>query len=64
MVTAPISGGRVAINCTITAGVAAGGTACARYYPINTVVTLTATPAPGSTFTGWSDACTDTGTCT
>jgi hypothetical protein len=63
-VTVPISGGRKAINCIITAGVAAGGTDCARYYPIGTVVTLTPTPAAGSTFIGWSDPCTGTGPCT
>jgi hypothetical protein len=28
-----------------------------------TAVTLTATPAAGATFTGWSGACTGTGTC-
>ena len=32
-------------------------------YPTGSVVTLTATPDGGSTFTGWSGACTGTGTC-
>jgi endo-1,4-beta-xylanase len=42
------------INCgaTCTASIASG-----------TAVTLTATPASGSTFTGWSGACTGTGSC-
>ena len=34
------------------------GPKCAANYPWHTSVTLTATPAAGSTFTGWSDACT------
>ena len=51
-----------AINCSITAGVA-GATGCSGSYPNGTSVTLTATPATGHTFTGWSGACTGTGTC-
>jgi hypothetical protein len=40
------------------------GTACAASYATGTQVTLTATPATGSTFTGWSGGgCTGTGTC-
>jgi uncharacterized protein (TIGR03437 family) len=33
-------------------------------YPAGTVVTLTATPNSGSTFAGWSGACSGTGNCT
>ena len=50
-----------AIVCTITAGVTSG--ACMRSYPWGTAVTLTATGTGGSTFNGWSGACTGTGTC-
>ncbi|MFL5958956.1 MAG: PASTA domain-containing protein [Gaiellaceae bacterium] len=40
------------------------GTTCSRAYAGATIVTLTATPAAGSTFTGWSGECTGTGSCT
>ncbi len=39
------------------------GTACAADYDGNTIVALTPVPAIGSSFTGWSGACTGTGTC-
>jgi hypothetical protein len=40
------------------------GTDCSEVYPHGTVVTLTAAPAAGATFTGWSGGgCTGTGTC-
>ncbi|MCX7178675.1 MAG: DUF1566 domain-containing protein [Proteobacteria bacterium] len=38
--------------------------ACSRSFTIGTSVMLTATPATGSTFAGWSGDCTGTGTCT
>ena len=47
-----VAGG--AINC--------GGT-CSANVASGTTVTLTATPASGSTFGGWSGACTGTGSC-
>ena len=39
------------------------GTLCAANFTNGTAVTLTATAASGSTFTGWGGACTGTGTC-
>lgn len=47
-----VSGG--GINC------GNGGTTCTANEVVDADVTLTATPASGSTFTGWSGACTDT----
>lgn len=40
------------------------GATCSASYPASTSVTLTASPAVGSVFTGWSGACTGTGDCT
>ena len=39
------------------------GTTCSANFKSGTVVTLTASAAAGSTFAGWSGACTGTGTC-
>jgi hypothetical protein len=39
------------------------GTDCVQSYLHGTRVILTATPSAGSTFTGWSGACTGSGTC-
>ncbi|MDQ3781806.1 MAG: InlB B-repeat-containing protein, partial [Actinomycetota bacterium] len=40
------------------------GTDCTESYATGTVVTLTANAGQGTSFTGWSGACTGTGTCT
>ncbi|MCW3016120.1 MAG: hypothetical protein JWO02_3212 [Solirubrobacterales bacterium] len=51
---------------TVTSAVAGidCGTVCTGQYAHGTPLTLTATPAPGSTFAGWSGAgCSGTGTC-
>jgi alpha-tubulin suppressor-like RCC1 family protein len=39
------------------------GSVCSASYIVGSTVTLTATPDGTSTFTGWSGACTGTGTC-
>jgi Divergent InlB B-repeat domain len=49
-----VSDGTGAISCP---------SACSNPYTANTQVTLTATPGLGSTFIGWSGACSGTGTC-
>jgi hypothetical protein len=59
-VTAPNYGEAGALECSIS-----GGTAdpikCGKTYGWKTQVQLTATPQGGSSFTGWSGACTGTG---
>jgi len=52
-------GGTVASNLT---GISCG-TDCAQSYPINTVVTLTATPSSTSDFIAWGGACAGVSTC-
>ncbi len=39
------------------------GSDCTESYPVNSLITLNATPENGSTFTGWSGACGGTTTC-
>ncbi len=49
-----VSGDPVGVDC---------GSTCTASYDDGTVVTLTATPAVGSRFVGWSGACTGSGAC-
>jgi len=53
--TGTITSTPAGINC---------GTDCLQSFAPGTSVTLTATPANSSTFTGWGGACSGTGTCT
>jgi hypothetical protein len=39
------------------------GAICTHPYTVGDVITLSATPSPGATFSGWSGACTGTGSC-
>jgi hypothetical protein len=48
---------------TVECNTGSGAGACASEYNEGTEVTLTATAAAGSTFAGWSGACTGTGSC-
>jgi uncharacterized repeat protein (TIGR01451 family) len=74
--TAPVTVSVVDHSLTVTkAGTGSGmvtsspagidcGATCSASFASGTTVTLTATPDAGSTFTGWSGACTGTGPCT
>ena len=53
--TGTVTSSPAGINC---------GSTCSSSYASGTVITLTAQAASGSTFGGWSGACTGTGTCT
>ncbi len=46
------------------AGLSCSGAGCMQTVPPGTTVTLTAAPSSGSTFAGWSGACSGSGTCT
>jgi hypothetical protein len=48
---------------TVECNTGSGAGACAAEYSEGTKVNLTETPAAGSTFAGWSEACTGTGAC-
>lgn len=48
---------------TVSGGNISCGNNCSQTSVSGTTVTLTATPASGSTFSGWSGACTGTGSC-
>jgi hypothetical protein len=61
-VNAPVVGETGALSCVITSGTY-NPSLCSKQYGWKTTVVLTATPAAGSTFTGWSGACSGTGTC-
>jgi Divergent InlB B-repeat domain/Lactonase, 7-bladed beta-propeller len=52
--TGAVSDGTGQISCP---------SSCSHTEPVNGQVTLTATPGSGSAFTGWSGACSGTGTC-
>jgi hypothetical protein len=57
-----IGSGSGTVTSTNQAGINCGST-CSASFPTGSLVTLAATPATGSTFIGWSNGCTGTGSC-
>ena len=62
-VTVGLSGTGSGTVASSPAGITCGSS-CTASFPPGTVVTLTAAPGTGSTFTGWNGACFGTSTCT
>jgi hypothetical protein len=58
-ITAPAIGGTPALDCEVSGGTY-DPTDCTLRYAKGTLVTLTATPSPGSAFKEWRNACTGT----
>jgi hypothetical protein len=56
------SGAGAGTVASVPSGIACGS-ACSAAFASGATVTLTATPAASSTFTGWSGVCSGTGTC-
>ncbi|MGA6983680.1 MAG: alkaline phosphatase family protein [Candidatus Sulfotelmatobacter sp.] len=56
--TGTVTSSPTGINCT-----SGSATSCTANFAPNTAVTLTETPAASNQFSGWSGACTGTGTC-
>ena len=61
--TVSLAGTGSGVATSSPAGIMCGGD-CSEVYREQTTITLTASAASGSTFTGWSGACTGTGSCT
>lgn len=59
--TGTVTSAPAGIACTSTAGVESG--TCSTAYDEGTAVVLTAAAVTGSSFVGWTGACTGTGTC-
>ena len=57
-----IGSGVGTVTSTNQAGINCGSV-CSASFPTGSVVSLTATPSTGSTFIGWSNGCTGTGSC-
>lgn len=62
-ITVSVAGTGTGVVSSSPAGIACGAT-CAADFDYGAIVTLAASPAVGSVFTGWSGACTGTGACT
>src|SRR5262249_47393155 len=61
-VTVVLSGAGGGLVASTPAGIQCG-LACAETFPYGTALTLTAAPAAGSTFAGWSGGCLGAGAC-